>query len=628
MLSKITLGLLLSISCMAWGSIAQAQSVNPTPPPVAPQPPTAPSEIPAPPPVALPSPAMSQYNPLQDTGYGLFGSQTATPIGRDRLLIEFGGSSFNNPNDFRDVLRGTPNRSNDAHLDVVYGISKDLQLSVALSGKDDTIFANLVRTPSQLQIINNVIPIEAKWRFLDRDRLQVAAVAGVEVANPFSALFFRANKSVAYSQTPAAGTVRDSILAEDPSVVFGLGFPASYQATDKLRLHVNPRVSFFPSQLAVTSTTGNPTAIRNAGIGFDGRNLNYYGTVVGVGLGASYLLSPNFQIAADVTPIISGRNAIDSANGNSFLTSKVVWNAGLQYTPNNRTALNLYATNRYSATSASPSNLLVQPGGDWAAGFSVSYLQGNICDRVDEKRSSYPNPGAFFASAGGYPSTTLPGGSILYQVGVGGRGQVNPTIRYGLMDDVEFVISHNNTNRREMPIETSVMGRWGLFPDQGQSGFSGALGLGLVRIDGPNLQLGYSLYAETPISYRLPGGKLSLHATPKLLIPAEFQGVPRSLGMAVGANYQVANNTQLFGSIGANVLGANQLVAGKTLAFAGNTPVYNVGVRQLFPSGNSTYGVELYYGNGAGSTGYQAMSALPGGDSQFGIRLSLLNGTP
>jgi hypothetical protein len=61
---------------------------------------------------------------------------------------------------------------------------------------------------------------------------------------------------------------------------------------------------------------------------------------------------------------------------------------------------------------------------------------------------------------------------------------------------------------------------------------------------------------------------------------------------------------------------------------SGSTPVYNLGIRQLFPNGNSTYGVELYYTNGAGSTGYQSVSALPNGDSQFGIRFSLLNGTP
>jgi hypothetical protein len=569
---------------------------------------------------------MGDRPPLQDAAYGLMGSETATPIGQDRLLIQFGGSSFNNPNDFRNATK--PNRSNDAHLDFVYGISKDFQLNASLSGKDDTIFQGLVNSGSQLQIISNVIPVQAKWRFHNSDRLQAATVVGLEAPNPFAALFFRSGKSVSYSQPNAAGTGVDSILAEDRSFAFGVGVPISYQATDHLRLHLNPRVGFFPSQLAVTSTTGNPTAIQNAGIGFNGQDLKYYGTVFGVGLGASYALSPNLQVAADFTPILAGTNSIDRANGNSLLTARPVWNVGLQYTPNNRTALGLYATNRYGATSTGPSNLLVQPGGDWAVGANVTYLQGNTGQEQETRRATYPQKAAFWGGAGGYPSTTLPSSSILYQLGVGSQRQVNPTIRYGLMDDLEVAISHNNTSRREMAIETSLMGRWGLLPDRGQDGFSGALGLGLIRIDGPGLELGYSLYAETPISYRLPGGKLSLQATPKIVIPAQFQNVPRTLALSLGANYQVFDNTQVFGSVTPSIFGSNQLVAGNSLAFQGSTPVYNLGIRQLFPSGNSTYGVEVYYGNGAGSTGYQSMSALPNGDTQFGVRLSILNGTP
>ncbi len=574
---------------------------------------------PAPAPNVVPSSILPR-SPIQDASYGLQGFETATPIGKDRLLLQFGGASFNNPNDFR----GTgSNRSNDAHLDFVYGISKDVQFSVALSGKDDTIFQGLVNSGSQLQIISNTIPLQAKWRFHDGERLQASAILGLEVRSPFAALFFRQGKQVSYR----AANGLDSITAEDYSTVLGLGLPISYQATDNLRLHLNPRVGFFPSQLDITSSTGNPVTIQNDRIGFDGRSLPYYGTVVGVGLGASYSFSPRLQLAADFTPILAGNNSFDRANGSSALTARPVWNVGLQYTPNNRSAWGLYATNRYGSSSSGPSNLLVQPGGDWAVGINVSYLQGNIPE-ADLKRDSYPMAAAFWGGSAGYPSATLPEGSILYQLGLGSSGQFNPVVRYGLMDDLELAVAHNNTGRTESAIETSIMGRWGLLPDRGQAGISGALGLGLIRIDGPGLLLGYSIYAETPLSYRLPGGKLSFSATPKLIIPAQFQGVPRTLAVSLGADFQVANNTQIFGSVTPSLVGANQLVGGKALAFQGSTPVYNIGVRQLFPSGNSTYGVELYYGNGAGSTGYQSTSALPGGDTQFGIRFSVLNGTP
>jgi hypothetical protein len=578
-------------------------------------------------PSAISPPATAKKSPVKDSPFRLFGWETAKPIGQGNLLLQFGGTSFNNPNDFRGGAGSQVNRSNDAALDLVYGLSKDVQIGVSLAGKDDTIFSNLVRPNSQLQLINNSIPVQAKWRFYNQSRLQGAIVAGAEFPAPFSALFFRPQRSVEYSQTAAGGSGVDRILAPNNSVVWGLGLPISYQATDNLSLHLNPRLSIFPSRLAVSEIEGDPTALTNAGIGFDGQSLNYYGTVAGLGVGASYSLTPNLQLSADFTQILAGRNTIEQANG-SLLGARPVWNAGLQYAPNNRTALGLYVTNRFSPTTASPTNLLAQPGGDYGVGLNVTYLPDFAGALAGESRTNYPDKSAFWNSPTGFPSTTLPGSSVLYQVGVASQRQISPSIRFGLADDFELAVTHSNSNRREMSIETGVFARWGIFADRGQSGLNGGLGLGLTRVDGADLQLGYSLYGETPFSYRLAGDRLTLHATPKLVIPAQFQGVPRVLALALGATWKVADNTQIFGGVSPSLIGANQLVAGNSLAFSGSTPVYNLGLRQLFPSGNSTYGVELYYTNGAGSTGYQSVAALPNGDNQLGVRFSLLNGTP
>jgi hypothetical protein len=599
------------------------QSAEPKPPAITPNQSTPPEISPI-----SPQTTPSKKSPVKDSPFRLFGWETAKPIGQDNLLLQFGGTSFNNPYDFRGGTGRQVNRSNDAALDLVYGLGKDSQIGVGLAGKDDTIFANLVRPNSQLQILNNSIPIQAKWRFYNQSNWQGAIVAGAEFPAPFSALFFRPQRSIEYSQTAAGGVGVDRILAPNNSVVWGVGLPISYQATDKLSLHLNPRLSIFPSKLAVSEIEGDPNALRNAGIGFDGQGLNYYGTVAGVGLGASYSLTPSLQLSADFTQILVGKNTIEQANNGSLLGTRPVWNAGLQYAPNSHTALALYATNRFSPTSASPTNLLAQTGGDYGVGLNVTYLPDFAGAFTNESRTDYPDKSAFWNSPTGFPSTTVPGSSILYQLGIASQSQINPSIRWGLADDFEVAVTHNNSNRREMPIETGLFGRWGLLADRGQSGVNGGLGLGLVRVDGADLQLGYSLYGEAPISYRLPGNSLTLHATPKLVIPAQFQGVPRVLALALGATWKASENTQVFGGISPSLIGANQLVAGNTLAVNGSTPVYNLGIRQLFPNGNSTYGVELYYTNGAGSTGYQSVNALPNGDSQFGIRVSLLNGTP
>jgi hypothetical protein len=593
------------------------QSVEPTVPEKSPEPTSLP-----------PTAAPVKKSPLKDNPFRLFGWETAQPIGKDQSLIQFGGNSFNNPNDFRGGTGSQINRSNDAYLDFVYGVGNDTQLSVSLSGKDDTIFANLVRPNSQLQILNNTIPVQAKWRFYNQGRVQGAVVAGAEFPAPFGALFFRPNRSIEYSQPAATGGGKDSIFAPNNSVVLGIGFPVSYQATDNLSLHLNPRLSIFPRNLAVTTTVGDPNAIRNAGIGFDGQSLDYFGTVAGIGVGVNYALSPNLQVAADYTQIVVGKNSIGQANNGSLLSTQPVWNAGVKYTPNDRTALGLYVTNRFSASSASPANLLAQPGNDFGFGLNVTYLPDFASDFPGEFRKSYPSKSAFWNTAAGFPSTTLPGNSIMYQLGIGSQGQVNPSIRLGLTDDLEVAVTHNNTSRREMPIETSLFGRWAVLPDQGQPGFSAAFGLGLTKIDGQGLDIAYSVYSDVPISYRLSGNGLTLHATPKLVLPAQFQGVSTMLALSLGATWQVTDSTQVFGGITPSLSGANQLVAGKTLSMSGSTPVYNLGIRQLFPNGNSTYGVELYYTNGAGNSGFQSVSALPNGDSQFGVRFSLLNGTP
>jgi hypothetical protein len=380
--------------------------------------------------------------------------------------------------------------------------------------------------------------------------------------------------------------------------------------------------------LPAAVTNGSSNNLRNAGIGFDGSNLNYYGTVIGLGFGATYQISPQLQLAADFTPIVAGTNNINSGGNNTLFTRQPVWNVGLQYNPDRRSAIKLYATNRFSATAASPANLLTQPGNDWAIGLGGSFVPDFSGRYPVDRRSSYPPVKDLLFSATGYPATTLPVGTIAYGVGVASHGQIAPSVRWGVLDGFEFALSHSNSGRRAMPIETHVMARWGLLPDLGRSGVSGNLDIGLSRIDGTNLELGYSLYASTPLRYRLPGNSVNLELAPKLIIPAQFQGIRPTLGVAIGGSWRVAQNTEIMGQITPILFGDNQLRSDSSFDFRGRQPVYSLGIRQLFPNGNSTYGLEAYYTNAAGSLGYQSLSALPERDTQLGLRFTVLNGTP
>ena len=177
-----------------------------------------------------------------------------------------------------------------------------------------------------------------------------------------------------------------------------------------------------------------------------------------------------------------------------------------------------------------------------------------------------------------------------------------------------------------MALETGLAGRWALVADRGQEGISTALDLSLLRIDGQDLELGYSLGLDLPIAYNIPKSGLRLTATPKLFIPAQFQQVQPTVGLSLGAAFDITPQTQLLGQFTPILTGENQLVGGKSFAFQGKSLGYSIGLRQLFPTANSLYSAELYYTNTAGTYGFQGAAVLPNGERQIGVKFGLLSG--
>lgn len=593
-----------------------------SPPPAKPLSETASDLVPKPPKPPAVVTSNKTPSPLQRPLFRLFGFETAYTLKQQELVFRIGGTSFNNPLDFR----GAGNRSNDTTVGISYGITDNLQLSVDVSGKDDTIFNNLVRPDSSFALFNGTIPVTLKWKYLEQDNLTAAAVLGAEFSSPFPALFTRGGRSFFYSDPSGA------LRADDNSTYFSVALPVSYRVNNELSLTLNPQVSFFPSSIAA-STTGN---LINQNIGLNGDRLNYYGTVAGIGIGINYLVTPKLQFAADITPILSGRNSVGSTD-NSLFVNRAVWNVGLQYAPNSRTAASIYATNRFSPSQSSPSNLLVQPNGEYAVGLQISFLPDFNGQFEIEKRQSYPNASAFFTNLNGLPSTVLPINSVLYQLGFGTNGRVSPTIRIGLLDDLELALNFSDNNTEALPIEGSIMARLALVPDEGKDlSYASTVGLGLI-LNGArnrNLENAVSLYADLPTSYRLENYGLDLMVTPKLIVPAEFQGIQNIFGVTLGASLKVAENTRLLGEYTPILSGSNQLQNSPTpgifqvTPIQGRTGIFNIGIRQLFPNGNSVYALDLYYTNSGGDYGLQGITALPNGGTQVGFRFNILNGAP
>lgn len=587
------------------------------------------------------TPATSGRNryrsPLERPMTRLFGFETATPLKQGELVLSAGGSSFDNPQDFRIVFSSATNRSNDIRFGLDYGISDQLQLSFGAEGKDDTIFANLVAADSGVSVIYQGLPAQVKWQLHEGEKLSSALIFSAQfpantVPGNIINQFLSVNPSSRKIILALDRNVNNAILAEDSSVYFSLAAPVTYQWSPRIRLHVNPQVSVFPERIPVTNLRGNVEKLVNAGIGFDGKSLKYFGTIVGLGLGLDYDISTVFQFSADVTHILSGANTLASGGKDSLFVPKSVWNAGVRWTPNSRLGINLYLTNRFGSLTASPANLLVQPGGDSGIALDFIYLPDLIRKYSIVKRDTYPEPSAFLSGLNGFPSTTLPLDGVAYELAYGSKARFTQMARWGVSDDLELVTYRDTVSNDTFPIEVGLLGRLALVGDRGRPGVTAALSAGALGFERTNGATDVALYADLPVNYRARSLTYSLGFTPKLLVPTKASGRGNTLGITLDGRWNLSATTQLLGSYTSILSGENQLLSGKigepAQKPAGNVSLYSLGIRQIFQTDNSLYALDVYVGNTAGSYAQQGLLALPNGESQVGLRLSILNGIP
>ncbi|MDX2270788.1 MAG: hypothetical protein NW237_02405 [Cyanobacteriota bacterium] len=593
-----------------------------------------------------PPPTLRQANlsPLQRPMTRLFGFETAEALQQNELMLSVGGSSFSNPADFRSS-RGAENRSNDVRFVVDYGLTDQLQITAGVENKDDTFFRNVVRDGQDLYFDDQGFSAQVKWQIHKGEKLSFALVGGAKIPNAnlvtttFSAeRGFSSPARKVYLRTNNLSQSNE-LLATDDSIHFSLAAPISYQLTSKARLHLNPQISVFPDSLPASILSGDPDPFLEADIGFDGERLDYYGTVAGLGLGFDYDFAKFLQFSADYTPILTGQNSADASASGSLFIGRPVWNAGVRFSPNSRLGVNLYLTNRYGPIAASPSNLLAQPAGDTAVGLDFVYLPDLLGKYSIVKRQTYPNGSAFLSQLNSFPSTTLPLDGIIYELD-GGPNRFNQTIRYGLLDDLELVLHQSFLERSEDPsfeFERDLLGRLAVIPDRGKPGLSASITAGLLTFrdtsgSPDSVPTGYALYGDVPLRLQPRHSNVTFSMTPKLVIPAQYIGIDDILGVTLGTTWKLGETTELMGQYTPIISGQNQLIdseiPGQSLAIDSSVSLYTIGVRQLVPSGNSLYAVDLYVGNSAGQHGFGGITGLPNGENQVGLRFSILNGVP
>ncbi|MEN9204803.1 MAG: hypothetical protein Q6K99_05225 [Thermostichales cyanobacterium BF4_bins_65] len=598
-------------------------------------------------------PSGLKLSPLQRPPYRLFGFETASTLENQELVISAGGTSFNNPLDFRIQLAGaTSQRGNDIRFSADYGITDNLQVSIGAVGKDDTIFTNPIRVPipnqdTAVQFLYGGIPLQAKWQFYEDERLSAALVLGAEVAaetfKPTASAQALITTEAARKVIFAVGSLRtadgDILVAEDNSTFYSIALPITYKVSDQLRLHLNPQISYFPQDLPVTNALGDLNNLLAANIGYTIDRLRYYGTVTSVGLGLDYRVNEYIQFMADTTLVLSGLNSVAGQAEGSLFTTRNVYNIGFRVAPNSRFGLNLYLTNRFGPVSFGPASVLVQPGGDTGIALDVMYLPDWGQGYEIVRRTSYPPPREFLRQPGGFPSTTLPLGSVVYELAFGSRDS-QQLARFGVLDDLEFVVGYSSTdtdgNYNLLPTELSFFTRLAVLPDRGQRGLTAAWTLGLTGFAPPDGSVALGLYSDLPLTFRDPQGGIQYSLTPKFVIPQEAAGIGTIIGLTLGVRGDVGENTQIYGSFTPILSGQNQLNAttrrlvpgAAATSFIGTTALYSLGIRQLFPAGNSLYAADLFWTNAVGDYGLRGLAAQADGGSRVGIRFSVLNGIP
>ncbi|WP_017325657.1 hypothetical protein [Synechococcus sp. PCC 7336] len=557
----------------------------------------------------------NNFSPLERPPYRLFGFETGSTLQQNELVLRAGLKVFDDCED-RD-------RSCDLHFGADYGALDTVQLSFDIATHEDIEFPDLVGAGSELGLTYESVSAQVKWQAYANDFISFAPVVGVE---------FGLGRDVAFSP----GGTSSRVEAEARAPFASVALPASLQLGDLARFHFNPQVSFFPETLAAS---GDLADLQDVGIGLDGDRLDYFGTVVGFGVGLDIALNSFLKVAADYTVIVSGENSADNGDDSLFV-ARPVFHAGVRWTPNSRTALDIFLTNRFGPTTAAPSNLLVQPDNETIVGVEFSYLPDFGQNYPLENRNRYPEPSVYLANATGLPSATLPIDSVLYEVVGGTPGRVAPTVRYGLLDDLEIAANFSSNGTDQFEQQGSLFFRYALLPDRGENPLEGTRGITAALTAGLEDFFGdpaIGVYGEIPITLPLFNDRVDIVVTPQTSLPvqagsgdsAAFDTVA---GVEAGLAWRVAKSTQLFGSGTAIVQGDNQLESGSArgsfASFDGRAILYSVGVRQLFPTANTLYALDLFFTNSAGEYGLQGLTALPDGDTRVGARVSILNGLP
>ena len=340
------------------------------------------------------------FTPLQEL---LLSQPTAKQLTQGEVLINLDTRSFFFPN----LVEGGVDDNDSAvnfSTGFSWGISDELQLSLQFQHVDSSSPIKQGDFISE-RTEDNEAALELKQRIWESDSAD-KSLSGVLAAS-------WGTRGFLFTE----GETETEINNRDVFVSFA--FPFTADVSDRLQLTAIPTVAFF----------------KDDGAAFFRRLPNdddsSFGTVLGLGGGATYQISSKLSLVSDVFIPITGNNSINRASGEPDKT--IVYNAGLRYLTNPQLALDLYATNTF----ASFAPLSLTGDRDFLGlGANVVFMPdafaNNRRDRGDrDEAESLTTDGTAFFDGG-----TLPSGKLALNLQGGSQG-VLTAVRYGLLKDFE-----------------------------------------------------------------------------------------------------------------------------------------------------------------------------------------------
>ncbi len=212
---------------------------------------------------------------------------------------------------------------------------------------------------------------------------------------------------------------------KNSGLVTSLELPYTISQGDRLQLTLSPKIAFLPDSHALYFST---PPVSDPGS---------FGTTFGVAGGVTYRVLPRLLLWGDAFVPFTGNNSINRETGLPART--VAFNAGLRYLVNPRLATDLFVSNTLGNTGAMS---IVGDRAYTSLGLGVTFLPGatsanrSYAQSFDPTQEPPPSSPAGFAFLDG---GTVANQQLLLNLAGGSQG-ILTSLRYGLLDDLEFGI--------------------------------------------------------------------------------------------------------------------------------------------------------------------------------------------